>query len=574
MQSILDELTEEIKNNNFFEFVRSKYFTNENDLVVAIATVHNSKIIDVVEFFKTFPNNNNNFYLAKHIFEKVLPSIEHPVIKVMECVDALFKSADGDMTAGAVFQSFMKYCSQKQSYSEEALCVALNSIEDWEYFVSPSIVAGASFDIQLWSDKAIQLILSDQVKVKSQAIIALGEITYDNDITIIKKVILALTQAQQSLASDEINAKILFSTFRIFLNLDSPFNELTELIEAALKLNGDSTIHQTSNIFAFNVERIPNALLPVFLESLKKLKGTNLGTLKNVDIGIYNLLKNKMENEAIALIETLLLLNKTLTIEQFEMTRSQLFEVENSSVLYKIITKWLLSKKIQLLKAIEFLSFSNDVDEPFQLDMTQVSLLSNEEKIFLTRKIVGWLMLRPITATSLLISLMNEASEQVIEEISSLYIYNIMFMNFPNSQKKFVESILEQQGQIVQNQLRIILQKLDSYEQDLNLSLKLLELQPTQSQKETYSRNHSMKMKSVYKKAQEKSIFRQLVRHQLILYSNKTISHIHYGNGEVKREVFPMHTFQASVEYPRLDVLEPHNLDYFIKTFRIEGITE
>lgn len=57
----------------------------------------------------------------------------------------------------------------------------------------------------------------------------------------------------------------------------------------------------------------------------------------------------------------------------------------------------------------------------------------------------------------------------------------------------------------------------------------------------------------------------------VLLYGNKSISYIHTGPNEKVRQEIPLHQISTSIEFPSLQLLDPHNLDLQLRVFRVEG---
>lgn len=75
-------------------------------------------------------------------------------------------------------------------------------------------------------------------------------------------------------------------------------------------------------------------------------------------------------------------------------------------------------------------------------------------------------------------------------------------------------------------------------------------------------------MRQAHKQAEKKSILALLATRQVLLYGHKSISYFEGPGGKKQRSEMKMHSFSHSIESPRLDILEPFDLDYMLRVFR------
>ena len=54
----------------------------------------------------------------------------------------------------------------------------------------------------------------------------------------------------------------------------------------------------------------------------------------------------------------------------------------------------------------------------------------------------------------------------------------------------------------------------------------------------------------------------------MLLYGTRSISYFKGRGGKQRRSEMKMHSISHSIETPRLDILEPFDLDYMLRVFR------
>ncbi len=75
---------------------------------------------------------------------------------------------------------------------------------------------------------------------------------------------------------------------------------------------------------------------------------------------------------------------------------------------------------------------------------------------------------------------------------------------------------------------------------------------------------------TVQKGAEKESIFLNLVKRSIILYGKRSITYIEGPGGERRPVEMELKPHNISIEYPRLDVIDPFGLDYKLRVFRAE----
>lgn len=111
-----------------------------------LAKLHNEGSVDVISAFRSLQNNPDtgvDFWLTRHMLEKVLPKLDAPILQVMECVLHLVKEAGQDMAAGTLISPFIDFCAAHTSRPEEALKLIKEFIDKYVAFLGSTLIAGA-----------------------------------------------------------------------------------------------------------------------------------------------------------------------------------------------------------------------------------------------------------------------------------------------------------------------------------------------------------------------------------------------------------------------------------------------
>src|SRR5262249_9316753 len=143
--------------------------------------------------------------------------------------------------------------------------------------------------------------------------------------------------------------------------------------------------------------------LSTALATLEAVDPEHLGTIETLDMALVHLLRSEKAAPALYFLSAKLR-DGRLTIKNFDMTARELAR-ENPQRLYELMVNWLLSGSIQLCNNVsEFVGSANvrAFDATVQpLDLTPA------QQVFLCRKAVGFLFLRPIVCCSMIVSVLR-----------------------------------------------------------------------------------------------------------------------------------------------------------------------
>jgi hypothetical protein len=77
-------------------------------------------------------------------------------------------------------------------------------------------------------------------------------------------------------------------------------------------------------------------------------------------------------------------------------------------------------------------------------------------------------------------------------------------------------------------------------------------------------------MATSFKAAERTSIFADLFTRSTLLYGNKSIHYMYGADGTSHRTEMPLGSHGVSIEYPRMDYIDPVGTDYVTRIFRSE----
>lgn len=576
-QKIKSKLLSIIDSELFFTELNEIYIENLTDsqsIGFELAAIHNDNSVDILAKFLTVKDlEDQSFtYNMLEIFNNILPTIICPVSDVLKSITYI--NIELKTNARSCNSGLELYCDKKEGRENQILSDALLNPSNLIDFISPALISGSKSKLDIFVNKAIELTCNDNKHIQNNALFALGKINYSNNIDLTDKVLKQIEKVLKLGHSDLLYSTVVETLMNIYLKVKFRDSELARLLTLALAQPTKETLFFASRYFTFNTKNIPDSTIHVFLDAFSEISPSNIDALKQIDYGLSHLLQANKEELLISFLEKILIKNKVaISINIFSSLLNKI--KNNNEFLNTLVTRWFLSKKIVLGKAINEIVGQN-YDKNIELSV-DAHLLSSETEgicLFLAKKACGWLFMSPISAVSFMLSLIDLASKSEVESINEM-ILNPLLLSYSGSVNEYLSNKLEN-GTISEKQsASTILESIKTYHKGLKKAWDIKELQPSLTQREAYQRKHNEDSNKAYKEGSKSSFMSSLIgKPQIMLYGNTSIYTMHGMNNSLKRQEMPLSQLKASFEFPSLHVLDPHGIDNKLWSFKAEGCTE
>jgi hypothetical protein len=146
-------------------------------------------------------------------------------------------------------------------------------------------------------------------------------------------------------------------------------------------------------------------------------------------------------------------------------------------------------------------------------------------------------------------------------------LYDPLLLSYSGEMKRYLQTNIEKEKQTELCEHLLI--ELEIHHKNLEQVGSLRELRAPSENINSYWKDFDRSMQKARDEG-PKSIFEDMCTVQNLLYGNSSIYYMHDTNGEQKRQEMEMQTFSLSSEMPRLNVVDPENLDYMLRVFRLE----
>jgi hypothetical protein len=576
--SIRDDLLTSYETGNFLEAVYARLLADRNDhsaLALELVALHNEGLIDVVKAFEPLRSklsNGPDFFLTRHVFEKALPNLDAPVTSVIRCVLQLYREAGQDLAAGTIIEGFIGFCTKEPSRPREALKEIEASPDKFADLLPAALTAGSYIDNPLYLVETIRLCEDMNIELRRRAVFSVGKLNWPEGITVSDSALAALERSAAVERDDQILANIVKSAFALFQRDKAQEPRTITLIVSALAKGDEYTLHAASELFGFYTGELPALLLDALFVHLVRIKPTNKGTLDNVDYGISHLLKKGDPEKAIQFLEDLLLEHPNeLTMQVFDSAAREI--LRNKAIISKVLTRWFLRGDRVLCESVHTIINTHHGDNmALEIDPIELKSADLVHVLFIARKDIGFIFMKPVSAASILISLMRHTTDDEILTNLGELLFDPLLLNFTG---KVQEYVLQQSGiesGKVKETIDKALRAVDDYLDLLRSVGNLAALHPGEVQREAHHRHFSRLMAESYKAAEAQSVFLNLVSKSVLLYGRKSINYVYGSDGQSHRMEIPLQSHGTEMEFPRMENIDPHGLDYMLRIFRNEHL--
>jgi hypothetical protein len=533
--------------------------SDEKFLTMALSELHNSGEIDVVQLLSGVKkiSVDYDFFTLLHVLEDVLPTVTASVEDTLNCLVYLMRQAGRDLAINGIYGAFQRYCSLDVERSTKSIEFILNQddLDAYTPFLSSSLLAGnANLAIQAIKD----LISHENGTVRNQVYFTMGKLDVDEPQALWELLITSANAEQDNACNASLQRAILNHGNKF----PSYWRPIEELFNTYFDAASSEAQYEISRMIAFQQAPLPYNILKLLIKKLANVSPEHKGIIDNIDHFLVKLVEQSLSVLAIELLEPILI--KGVTLPSLDYFSSKLL-TKFTELQSLLITKWLLSGESLLCNGVS--DFIHDVtsnDIELRADM---SILDNEKKqIFVCHKAIGWLFTKPVSAASFLISVYESGSTSVQKDIKQL-LYDPLLLSYSGEMKRYLQTNIEKEKQTELCEHLLI--ELEIHHKNLEQVGSLRELRAPSENINSYWKDFDRSMQKARDEG-PKSIFEDMCTVQNLLYGNSSIYYMHDTNGEQKRQEMEMQTFSLSSEMPRLNVVDPENLDYMLRVFRLE----
>lgn len=534
----------------------------------SLAKLHNDGTIDVLEPARqiaTSPINQHDFFTVMHVYSELIPALDASVPDMLAAVKALSTRAGEDLASGMANGGYRTWAEQGSRGRDTFETINPENGDDSAYvFLALQALAKTEPDAAL--DRAILYVGGNAGPARSAAAKAIG--TFDLTDPDRRTRATDALAAHAASADDNSLGHILSAICEIAKAHPDTHTKAAALIDTNIERTGDHAIHQLSLELMFHADELPPAIVKPLTAIMHRVPIGNRGTIRDIGAAAGKLADKNRLDEALALITPLLSQHEELTsLEPLGSLNYHLLQLPSDKLAQTIII-WLLACDPNLGRATIALVGDHHGDAPLILDPRSAGAsLDDPERLLLAHRAIGWLFVHPVTAASLVVGLLDGAGGAAQRTIAEL-LFDPLLINFSASVGDWIAEQAKAPGHPSQAILNDLVTRLEAYIEGLREPGRIKELRPSERERLIENHRQHEAMRQAYKASEKTSILASLATRQVLLYGTRSISYFKGMGGKQQRSEMKMHSFSHSIESPRLNILEPFDLDYMLRVFR------
>lgn len=175
--------------------------------------------------------------------------------------------------------------------------------------------------------------------------------------------------------------------------------------------------------------------------------------------------------------------------------------------------------------------------------------------------------LRPVICCSILLSILRAGNRDVEGPVTSL-LFDPILLSYSGEAKEYLNRIpaTDPAYCAIQNALA----KDRDFYAGLEATGTIKELHPSDYQRDVVYEQSNDEMRAAHKKAESNSVLLSLDRRSTILYGKRSLTYVKDYDGSQRAVSMELKPFEASIELPRREILDPVGLDSMRRVFRVE----
>jgi len=526
--------------------------------------LHNSDAVDMLQLVKSgaFKElSTSEFFTVMHSYCRILPQLKAAPAKMMTCVESLVAQGGQDLAANLPNAAFRSWCINNPQLAEEVVSAA----QDGDELASRHLTFALEATHSIAAARKIAIEYEDKRRIS--AITALSRITDDDAISRAETLTVFSKILGSSSADDDFNANLLSAIAKVLRQ--GPEQHSTDalaLMRQVLVDPSELTVHAAAQVLCDDADILQPEIVSCLLNALMHLNPENKGTIRQLDMGLHSLLDHGHFDAAINYVTAYLSKdNIGLKLEELPTFSSALTNGPTER-LSRVVVLWLLKGLPALCDGLSNAMKGRGMEgTPVYLNAEDLAI-SSSDKIFLCRKAVGWFFLKPITAASILVSVLRVCDEETSQEVQKLLVQDLL-VNY-GGVRKYLGSIADDdpaKGRIVK-----CVAMNEAYLSALNSIPAIKELQPSEHHRRIERLRVADQMHDVHKQARNQSPFLSLVKRSVLLYGNRSLSFRKDNDGQLLPMEMDLKPYGISFEMPRMEIVDPVGLDYTLRVFRTE----
>ena len=551
---------------------RENYGKQEGEVFrQALVEKHNAGDINLLTVARSLPADRcegYDYWIVQEVYAKAIVDLEGEPDEMLAAVKTLNALGGSDLAAGSANHPFRNWMVRTGHARDVMALVDPESTDDIATHAL-ALEAVAAGDAAAGLNAAIALLHGQAGPAKLSGAMAMGHFDLSAEPALAGRALAELRNVIDARPEERLAAMALNAAVRTYRRSATMFEDaLLNLLVAAGGEADPETIHRCATILRLDADELSPAVTTALIVIAREVAAEYKGTIKEIDHAVGQLLRRGKLDTALELLEPILARDAS-DLDAMESSAYALLQLDRSQ-LATVVLRWLRSGSRDLGDATRAVVGQSHGDGPIAFDIDfSAENLDSDDAVFLARKAIGFLFMQPITATSILVSLLRTGPRDAVEAVAE-HLFDPLLINFSGQLSEWLRKSAEDTVDAASPHIATVLGRLEDYLDGLRAIGEVPELHPSERQRLIERHRQQRAMEVAMKGAEKKSIIQLIAKRSVLLYGNRSISYFEGPDGTAHRNEMKLGQYTRSFEAPRLDVLEPFGLDFELRVFRAE----
>jgi hypothetical protein len=492
-------------------------------------------------------------YAVQTLLSAIVPTLNCDIGQLLALVATTTGRTRGSGTPYYMMNAFSEWSDRAEARVDRALAAIRNDMAPRDLLV-PTLAAGLRVAQRRYVGLMSAMLIGISDVEANAAAFSLGNmqpLNTETAATAIAALRTALDFGGESRMGENLGA---------LLTLDATIGDGATTLAAVKSLAGRSTagirLAAANALFLNKVAATDPDLVEALCVLLRDTRRGEAETIGAIDHALYSMISDTRAEAALALLKDLLRAGAA-SLSDLDSTAHKL-RSEAPLALETIAADWLAECSYELTEAVTDL-ITTGLGDPLALDLDFTGfVLTANQAAAIARRVVASLILHPIAAIAILLSLAKTGPAEALRTIEQIML-DPLLISYWDGPRKYLEERSSGEPAAINAMIKRLLGELRNYVAAIEAAGSIAEMWPSERHRFIAAVQRQEEQRAITEGARQGSLA-SLFPVSVLLYGDSAVSEVFSGDGTPARREFRMGTVEHSQEIPRLDRIDPVGL--------------
>jgi hypothetical protein len=478
------------------------------------------------------------------LYANLIPSIETNAARLVGAIRAITETA----WQHTLDEPYRRWCEARPTRPDEVLLLAGGDDQLEDRFLVPALIAGYKAEPARFMAIVVEIAQGRRRESQTGGLFAIGAMSLAEgaDTRVALRALADLILAPET--DGNLRATVLFAAVKVVAKAHDKHVDIAA--EIAARVADDPTpevVAQCAIAVASHGRNLPSDVRLLLASALRHVDATSAVALNPVDIALAQMLRLGDEQDALHHVQQILLSgSETATLGTLDSVGHELSHGSRER-LGRLLASWLATGEPALCAAARDL-VSQSGDQRLACDGALGDVgWSDELRVFVARKAIGWLMPHPTAPASVVVGLLRGAQDEAAVHLASLLL-DPLLVNYPRAVKGYLERVVSCLPERAARWVGEALSAHAAYLEAIEGVGLIRELQPSRRHRRLEGRHRAAQTTAAMRKASMNSPLFSIMGHSTILYGTRTICRVTDFDGTERRLVNEMKSHETTMD--------------------------